>query len=275
MAKIVKTVIEVGVGIGLMALSGGLAGIGIAGVMSAGTLATAVTGLGLGLALMGTETLVTKTPSFSNSLSDRLSMNYDTTAPRAIVFGTTAADTALRFKETYGKDNDRLALVIANASHRLSAVKAIYLDSVLSYSGGLTGKYSSGIERLQPVLEGTATNGSATGTGSPRFRSRSNSRFRPARSSVTSSSCVTGSARRSHGMLPSTATAIRAPVICFRCCGSMPMKPSRSSSPAAPSPRGGAPRSAGRSPPRWKKSRRWSAAPSPFRLTRCAILYAR
>jgi hypothetical protein len=110
----------------------------------------------------------------SQSLGDRPALNVDTTAPRRIVFGNTAAATDLRFKETYGKNNDRLALVIALASHQVNSIQTVTFDSVLVWNSAQNGannndvagnKYDDGYDFVNPIACGIAANAVALGSG--------------------------------------------------------------------------------------------------------------
>jgi hypothetical protein len=172
MSKLIKTVLVIGAAIALVAfaapiagfLTGALASIGITATITAG----AIVGLGLSLGLSAVSTLFQKTPSFSNSLAARLSLNEDTTAPRKIVFGTTATGCDLRFKETWGKKNDRLSLVIALASHQLTSIQSVTMDAVEVWANGrdISGnKYDDGYDEVSPYTVGVAGSGRSVGSG--------------------------------------------------------------------------------------------------------------
>jgi len=171
MGKIVSSVLEVGAAIAVLAIPGvgevlevGLVSLGVAGA----TAATIVTATALAVGLSGVESILTKTPNLSNALASNLAISTNAAENRKIVFGTTAAGCDLRFKETYGSKDDRLALVIALASHQISQFHTITLDSNVSWGGqgqGPSGKYADGIEEIWAVECGTGTNGHAIGSG--------------------------------------------------------------------------------------------------------------
>lgn len=169
------------------ALSGALfsafGGTGTLAAASAGNLAAIAAKVAAGLIISavaaGASRLLMGSPkSLNNSSISRLQVSIDPTAPRKIVFGTTAAGCDERFHELTNKFNNYIEesddkgdyqhRVIALASHKLHAIRDIYLDDVLSYTtGGATGKYTkkSGL-RITAINEGTSANAAPFASGS-------------------------------------------------------------------------------------------------------------
>lgn len=176
MAKILKTVLIIGAAIALVVFAAPIAGFLTTTLASIGVTATiaasTIVGLGLSLGLAAAASLFQKTPTLSNSLSSRESLNPDTAAPRKIVFGTTAAGCDVRFKETYGSKSDQLAMVIALASHELTNIQSVTVDAgsdpiVVWQNGGTVGgnKYANGFNEITPYTVGTPSNGRPVGSG--------------------------------------------------------------------------------------------------------------
>ncbi|VWX51745.1 hypothetical protein [Novosphingobium sp. 9U] len=172
MSKVVKTVLIVAAAVAMVVFAPQIGAFLATAAASAGITVTAaaisstLVSIGISMALAAASSLLLPVPKASQSRADRLNLNIDTTAPRKIVFGRTSAGQDVRFKETWGKDKDRLSLVVANASHKISAVRSVYLNNELSHNGAsVTGKYASGIVELSTCLEGTPSNGRAVGSG--------------------------------------------------------------------------------------------------------------
>ncbi|TCP33280.1 phage tail protein [Sphingomonas sp. BK235] len=99
-----------------------------------------------------------KSPAGLSSTSDRLTVSINTREPRKIVFGTTAMATDLRDQE-YSDNQTYLHRFIVVASHRVTAIRAIYFDDKLAWTaaGGAQGEFQKWLQ-VTPVLEGNAAN---------------------------------------------------------------------------------------------------------------------
>jgi hypothetical protein len=172
MSKLVKVVALIAIAavviIYAAPIAGALAGLG-AGVASGAAIAavtSAVIGVGISLALTAVGTLFAKGPqSVSQSMADRLQATVVPSAPRRIVFGTTAGGNDIRFYETFGSKKDAYAQVIALASHRLSAIKSFYCDADLTWSNGSLVAHTDGISGFRAITEGNASNAAPLGSG--------------------------------------------------------------------------------------------------------------
>ncbi|MCW2412943.1 MULTISPECIES: phage tail protein [unclassified Sphingobium] len=154
------------------------AGMAAASTSAAALAAKAVAGIIIGVAISGASALLMGKPKVANqSTVSRLNLTVDPTAPRKIVFGRTAAGGDVRFHEMTNKSGEYIETskdkgdyqhrVVALASHKIHAVKEIYLDTELSYNGSaVIGKYQpkSGL-LITPVLEGNNGNASKLGSG--------------------------------------------------------------------------------------------------------------
>lgn len=178
MSKVLKTVAVVALAVAVVVFAPQIAGIlaSVAGSLGV-TLATAaltstIIGMGLTLALTATMSLFRKAPSMSQSMVDRLNTSVVPTAPRKIVFGSTAGGADVRFFEGEldlpSTKKDGYVQVIALASHRISAFKQFYVENDLVYQNGSWLKHRDGFSSSNPlriVTEGKPGNGFAVGTG--------------------------------------------------------------------------------------------------------------
>ena len=178
MSKIVKTVAIIAVAVAVVVFAPQIAGVlaSVAGSLGATVTAAALTssiiGMGLTLALTATASLFRKAPSMSQSLVDRLNTSVVPTAPRKIVFGTTAGGQDVRFFESDfdlpSTKKDGYVQVIALASHKISAFKQFYVENDLVRSNGSWLKHRDGFSPSNPlriVTEGTRNNGFSVGSG--------------------------------------------------------------------------------------------------------------
>ncbi|MBB5709449.1 hypothetical protein [Sphingomonas xinjiangensis] len=178
MSKIVKTVAVVALAVAVVVFAPQIAGVlaSVAGSLGATVTAAALTssiiGMGLTLALTATASLFRKAPSMSQSLVDRLNTSVVPTAPRKIVFGTTAGGQDVRFFEGEldlpSTKKDGYVQVIALASHKISAFKQFYVENDLVWSNGSWLKHRDGFSPSNPlriVTEGTRSNGFSVGSG--------------------------------------------------------------------------------------------------------------
>ena len=126
MGKVVTTVLVVAVAVAIVVFAPQIAAaIGATGIfgatVTAATLATitsSLVGLGVSLGMAAAASVLRKAPSMSQSLVDRLHTSVVPSAPRKIVFGTTAAGSDVRFAETFdraGSKKDGYAQIIALA----------------------------------------------------------------------------------------------------------------------------------------------------------------
>lgn len=152
-------------------LTGALTGL-LGGTFTALSISMTIVG---GIALMGAALAfqsaakalgLVKTPKLNNSIYERLHKQVNPTAYRKICFGETAFGTDVRFNEKYSSD-DRYVEVIACASHKTNAIKSIYMDEELVWtsSGGIQGKYASGIVSITAINEGSSGNSFSLGSG--------------------------------------------------------------------------------------------------------------
>lgn len=164
------------------ALFGAFGGTGTLAAASAGNLAAIAAKVAAGVIISaaagGAARLLMGSPkSLNNSAISRLQISIDPTAPRKIVFGTTAAGSDERFHELTNKHGNYIEetddkgdyqhRVIALASHKLHSIDNIYLDDYLSYTtGGVTGKYTekSGL-KITAIAEGTHANAAPFASG--------------------------------------------------------------------------------------------------------------
>ena len=176
MSKIIKVVALVAIAAAVIIfaapIAGAIAGLGsglAATAVSAATMAaitSAVIGVGISLALTAVGTIFQKGPqSVSQSMADRLQATVVPSAPRRIVFGTTAGGNDIRFYETYGSKKDQYVQVIALASHRLSAIKSFTTDATLTWSNGSLVAHTDGISAFRAITEGSSANAQALGSG--------------------------------------------------------------------------------------------------------------
>lgn len=143
MGKIVRTVLKI-------------AAIAVQFIPGIGQLASlAIT---IGLSLLSTA-LAPKNPKVSPAQRDRLFATIDPSAPRKIVFGSTAMATDIRYEEWGGTDQEYLDRIIAVASHKVQAIREIWIEDKLAWSsaGGVTSTYA-GYLTVQTRLEGTSAN---------------------------------------------------------------------------------------------------------------------
>ncbi|MET0376886.1 MAG: hypothetical protein ABW128_21850, partial [Rhizorhabdus sp.] len=170
MSKLAKTVVLVAVAVAVVVaapyigawLAPALSGISAG--LTAAAITSAIVGVGISLGATALMGLFRKVPNLSQSLADRLTTQVRPTAPRRIVFGLTAAGSDVRFEQTHdlpSTKKDGFSQVVALASHRINAIKSLTLDDVVTWEGGLVGKYAAGITMFRPVIEGKSNNGQA------------------------------------------------------------------------------------------------------------------
>lgn len=133
----------------------GVAGLGTAVGISAGTLFSISAGLSLGSSLLAPRV---KAPDVSSANQDRLTASIDPRASRKILFGSTALATDIRDQE-YTEGQKYLHRWIAVASHKIHAVREIWFDGELAWSaaGGVQGKFAPWLQ-VQIRTEGTPAN---------------------------------------------------------------------------------------------------------------------
>lgn len=177
MGKVVTTVLVVAVAVAIVVFAPQIAAaIGASGIfgatVTAATLATitsSLVGLGVSLGMAAAASVLRKAPSMSQSLVDRLHTSVVPSAPRKIVFGTTAAGADVRFAETFdraGSKKDGYAQIIALASHRINAVKEWYLEETRTWANGaIVDSHDGGVLAVQTCLEGKPGNGFSWGSG--------------------------------------------------------------------------------------------------------------
>lgn len=178
MSKVVKTVLVVAVAVAVVVFAPQIAAVlasvaGSIGVtLTAAALTSAIVGMGISLALTAAATLFRKVPSMSQSMVDRLNTSVVPTAPRKIVFGTTAGGQDVRFFEgdvdLPSTKKDGYAQVIALASHRISAFRQFYVENDLIWSNGSFVGKRNGFAPNNPlriVTEGRPGNGFVVGSG--------------------------------------------------------------------------------------------------------------
>lgn len=177
MGKVVTTVLVVAVAVAIVVFAPQIAAaIGASGIfgatVTAATLATitsSLVGLGVSLGMAAAASVLRKAPSMSQSLVDRLHTSVVPSAPRKIVFGTTAAGSDVRFAETFdraGSKKDGYAQIIALASHRINAVKEWYLEETKTWANGaIVDTHDGGVLAVQTCLEGKPGNGFSWGSG--------------------------------------------------------------------------------------------------------------
>ena len=175
MSKVVKTLALVAVAVAVVVFAPAIAGILVstlgvttgvavsAATLAAITSAVVATGLSVGLSALGS--LFRKSAALSPASVDRLNTSVVPSAPRKIVFGTTAAGNDVRFYETYGSKKDNYVQIIALASHKLSAIKQWYVDADLTWtaSGNAIVHNNAGFNSFNARL-GSDTNGIAVGS---------------------------------------------------------------------------------------------------------------
>lgn len=112
----------------------------------------------VGLSLLSTA-LAPKNPKVSPAQRDRLFATIDPSAPRKIVFGSTAMATDIRYEEWGGTDQEYLDRIIAVASHKVQAIREIWIEDKLAWTSasGVTSTYA-GYLTVQTRLEGNAGN---------------------------------------------------------------------------------------------------------------------
>lgn len=177
MGKVVTTVLVVAVAVAIVVFAPQIAAaIGASGIfgatVTAATLATitsSLVGLGVSLGMAAAASVLRKAPSMSQSLVDRLHTSVVPSAPRKIVFGTTAAGADVRFAETFdraGSKKDGYAQIIALASHRINAVKEWYLEETRTWANGaIVDSHDGGVLAVQTCFEGKPGNGFSWGSG--------------------------------------------------------------------------------------------------------------
>jgi hypothetical protein len=177
LGKVVTTVLVVAVAVAIVVFAPQIAAaIGASGIfgatVTAATLATitsSLVGLGVSLGMAAAASVLRKAPSMSQSLVDRLHTSVVPSAPRKIVFGTTAAGADVRFAETFdraGSKKDGYAQIIALASHRINAVKEWYLEETRTWANGaIVDSHDGGVLAVQTCFEGKPGNGFSWGSG--------------------------------------------------------------------------------------------------------------
>lgn len=155
------TIVTGGAALGLAAgasITGGIGAmtsmVGLAG-LSVSTLLTASAVLGAGASLLSPKP---KAPGGLSSTSDRLTVSINVREPRKIALGSTAFATDLRDQE-WSNDQTYLHRFIVVASHRVQAIREIWLDDKLAWTaaGGAQGEFAPWLQ-VTPVLEGSAAN---------------------------------------------------------------------------------------------------------------------
>lgn len=128
----------------------------IAGLSNA---ATAYFGGPLAASMSIIGAAVSKNPKVSSAQRDRLFATIDPSAPRKIVFGSTAMATDIRYEEWGGTDQEYLDRIIAVASHKVQAIREIWIEDKLAWTsaGGVTATYA-GYLTVTTRLEGTSAN---------------------------------------------------------------------------------------------------------------------
>lgn len=177
MSKVVKTVLVVAVAVAVVVFAPQIAAVlasvaGSIGVtLTAAALTSAIVGMGISMALTAAATLFRRVPSMSQSMVDRLNTSVVPTAPRKIVFGTTAGGQDVRFFEgdvdLPSTKKDGYAQVIALASHRISAFRQFYVENDLIWSNGSFVAKRNGFAPNNPlriVTEGRPGNGFSVGS---------------------------------------------------------------------------------------------------------------
>lgn len=145
-----------------MALGGTFAALEVASTL---VMAFALGGLTVGLGMV--MKAINKPPKMNQVIYERLYKQVQPAAFRKICFGETAFATDVRFNEKYA-DDDRYAEVIACASHKVAGIDKIYMEEELVWtsSGGVQGKFASGIVSITARTEGTPANAMSVGSGS-------------------------------------------------------------------------------------------------------------
>jgi len=178
MGKVVTTVLIVAVAVAVVVFAPQIAAaIGASGIfgatVTAATLATitsSLVGLGVSLGLAAVASVFRKVPNMSQSLVDRLNTSVVPSASRKIIIGTTAAGADVRFLENFdraGSKKDGFAQIVALASHRINAVKSLYLEDTLTWNGStIVDDHDGGVLAIRSCLEGKANNGFSWGSGS-------------------------------------------------------------------------------------------------------------
>lgn len=112
----------------------------------------------IGLSLLNAA-LAPKAPKVSPAQRDRLFATIDPSAPRKIVFGSTAMATDIRYEEYGGTDQEYLDRIIAVASHKVQAIREIWIEDKLAWTsaGGIQSTYT-GYLTVNTRLEGTSAN---------------------------------------------------------------------------------------------------------------------
>lgn len=178
MSKVVKTALVVVAAVAIIVFAPQIAAVlasaaGAIGVtVTAAAITTALVTMGLSMAMTATLSLFRKTPSMTQSMVDRLNTSVVPTAPRKIIFGTTAGGQDVRFFEGEidlpSTKKDGYTQVIALASHRINALKSWYVENELVWSNGAVVAKRNGFAPANPfrvVLEGKAGNGLSVGSG--------------------------------------------------------------------------------------------------------------
>lgn len=171
MSKVLKVVAIVAIAVAVVvfapAIGAALAGIAssIGITVTGAAIASALAGAAISMAVGAIAMAFRKPPNMSNALATRLNRSINPTAPRAIVFGTTAAACDQRHYEVYGKKEDKEAQVIALASHKISRFRAFYMENDLTHNGSYITKHIDGIRSFRVVNEGNSGNAQKLGDG--------------------------------------------------------------------------------------------------------------
>lgn len=161
-------IIAVGVatgGIGLVGTAAITSGAGLSATVALGTtLSTTAFGSLLltaaaSTALSGVSSALAKSPKATLSALERLGATINPSAPRKMVFGTTAMATDIRYVEPSGTDQEYIDYIICVAAHRVNSIQQLWIDDLLAWTsgGGAQGKFV-GYLTVDAVLEGTALN---------------------------------------------------------------------------------------------------------------------
>lgn len=161
-------------GTGSLAAAGAMNAAAIGAKVAAGIIIATAAGL-------ASKLLLGSAKSLNGGSVSRLEISIDPTAPRKIVFGTTAAGADERYHELTNKagnyieessegddaKGDYQHRVIALASHKLHAVRSVWLNDVLCYNNGTaTGKYTekAGL-KITAITEGSSANAAPFASG--------------------------------------------------------------------------------------------------------------
>jgi len=162
MAKALKIVGAVVIGVGLIVATAGVATFGIAGALST-TLAGAVSAstlLAAGALITAASSALTKSPSVPSSQIDRLTASIVPRAPRTTVLSETAMATDIRYQEWFGNEQEYCGVIIAVASHKVQSVDSIWINDKLAWAAnsGIQPDYVGYFYVQYICLEGTPDN---------------------------------------------------------------------------------------------------------------------